>query len=198
MYRERILVRVCKRGELTEIGQRQERLRLPSAPVEYEVDCGWAPAPSFGRIGSEFHLQRRICQLALECDPLRRKPPFSVDLHEPVLAYVGTVVLMPFMVPWLAKGFTADPWTIAKPLLFFIAMPLVIGVAIRRVAEKFADKAAPVAKKVTGLNTLVLCAVLLWVYRSEIIGAVGAYAVATQILYYALLGLFVTLLPTWP
>src|SRR5512144_2568603 len=46
-------------------------------------------------------------------------------------AYAGTVVLMPFMVPWLAKGFTADPWTIAKPLLFFIAIPLVLGAAIR-------------------------------------------------------------------
>jgi BASS family bile acid:Na+ symporter len=88
----------------------------------------------------------------------------------------------------LAKGFTADPWTIAKPLLFFIAMPLVVGAAIRRAAEKFADKGAPVVKKVTGLNTLILCLVLLWLYRSEIIGAVGAYAIGTQILYYALLG----------
>ncbi|MGE5295896.1 MAG: bile acid:sodium symporter [Solirubrobacterales bacterium] len=105
-----------------------------------------------------------------------------------VLAYVGTVILMPFMVPLLAKGFTADPWTIAKPLLFFIAMPLVIGVAIRRAAEKSADKAAPVVKKVTGVNTIILCVVLLWVYRGEIIGAVGAYAIGTQILYYALLG----------
>ena len=101
-----------------------------------------------------------------------------------LMAYAGTVVMMPFMVPWLAKGFTADPWTIAKPLLFFIAMPLVIGVAIRRAAEK----AAPIVKRVTGLNTLILCAVLLWVYKGEIIGAVGAYAIGTQILYYALLG----------
>src|SRR5512143_1988477 len=54
-------------------------------------------------------------------------------------AYAGTVVLMPFLVPVLAKGFTADPWTIAKPLLFFIALPLVIGVAIRRAAEQLAD-----------------------------------------------------------
>src|SRR5512136_3005326 len=49
-----------------------------------------------------------------------------------LMAYAGTVVLMPFLVPWLAKGFTADPMTIAKPLLLFIAMPMVIGVAIRR------------------------------------------------------------------
>ena len=105
-----------------------------------------------------------------------------------LMAYAGTVVLMPFMVPWLAKGFTADPWIIAKPLLFFIAMPLVIGAAIRRATEKVAEKAAPIVKTVTGLNTLILCAVLLWVYKSEIIGAVGAYAIATQILYYTLLG----------
>src|SRR5512143_3249019 len=87
-----------------------------------------------------------------------------------LMAYAGTVVLMPFMVPWLAKGFTADPWTIAKPLLFFIVVPLIIGVAIRRAGENFADKAAPVVKKVTGLNTLVLGAVMLWIYRAEIIG----------------------------
>lgn len=105
-----------------------------------------------------------------------------------VIAYVGTVLLMPFMVPWLAKGFTADPWTIAKPLLFFIAMPLILGTAVRRAAEKFAEKAAPFVKTVTGLNTLILCTILLWVYKSEIIGAVGAYAIGTQILYYAMLG----------
>src|SRR5512143_3717452 len=69
-----------------------------------------------------------------------------------LVAFAGTVVLMPLMVPWLAKGFTADAWTIAKPLLFLIVIPLIIGVAIRRVAKKFADNAAPVVKKVTGVN----------------------------------------------
>ncbi len=103
-------------------------------------------------------------------------------------AYVGTVVLMPFMVPWLAKGFTADPWTIAKPLVLFIAMPLVIGAAIRRAAEAFAEKAAPIVNKLTGLNTLILCVVLLWHYRGEIMSAVGTYAIGTQVLYYGLLG----------
>src|SRR5512138_773078 len=90
-------------------------------------------------------------------------------------AYAGTVVLMPFMVPWLATGFTADPWTIAKPLLFFIAIPLVIGAAIRRSAETVAEKAAPVVRKVTGVDTLILGAILLWLYRSEIFSAVGTY-----------------------
>ena len=73
-----------------------------------------------------------------------------------LMAYAGTVLLMPFMVPWLAKGFTADPGTIAN--------------------------------KVTGLNTLVLVAVLLWLYRGDIFSAIGTYAIGTQILFYALLG----------
>ena len=105
-----------------------------------------------------------------------------------LIAYAGTVVLMPFMVPWLAKGFTANPWIIAKPLLFFIATPLVLGVVIRRFAERFAEKTAPIVKTVTGLNTLILCAVLLWVYKSEIFSAVGTYAIGSQILLYAVLG----------
>ena len=106
-----------------------------------------------------------------------------------LLAYVGTVLLMPFMVPLLVKGFTADPWTIAKPLLFYIALPLVIGAVIRTVKEAVAEKAAPIVKKVTGLATMILCVDLLWLYRSDIFGAVGSYAIGTQILFYAVLGI---------
>ena len=105
-----------------------------------------------------------------------------------LIAYAGTVLLMPFMVPWLVKGFAADPWTIAKPLLFFITIPLIIGAAIRHVTETTAEKAAPIVNKVTGLNTIILCLVLLWVYRGEIFSAVGTYAIGSQILCYALLG----------
>src|SRR5512137_1157252 len=101
-----------------------------------------------------------------------------------MVAFVGTVALMPFMVPLLAKGFTADPWTIAKPLVFFIAIPMVIGVAICRATKPVAEKSAPIVKKVTGLNTVILVVVLLWIYRSEIISSIGTYAIGTQILYY--------------
>lgn len=79
-----------------------------------------------------------------------------------IVAFVGTVILMPFMVPWLAEGFSADPWTIAKPLLFFIAIPLVIGVVIRRISETVAEKAAPIVKAVTTVGTIILCLDLLW------------------------------------
>lgn len=105
-----------------------------------------------------------------------------------LMAYVGTVVLMPLLVPVLAEGFTADPWTIAKPLLFFIAIPMVIGMLVRRYSTRVADRTAPIVKKVTGINTVILCLVLLWIYRSELLGSVGAFAIGTQVIYYAILG----------
>ncbi|WP_336516610.1 bile acid:sodium symporter family protein [Pollutibacter soli] len=105
-----------------------------------------------------------------------------------LIAYAGTVVLMPFMVPWLVKGFSADPWNIAKPLLFFITIPLIVGAVIRGVTASIADKSAPVVNKITGLNTILLVAILLCVYRADIFSAIGTYAIGTQLLFYALMG----------
>jgi BASS family bile acid:Na+ symporter len=41
---------------------------------------------------------------------------------------------------------------------------------------------------VANLSLLILCADLLWLYRVELFSSVGTYAIATQVLYYALLG----------
>ena len=104
-------------------------------------------------------------------------------------AYAGTVVLMPIMVPWLATGFTADPLTIAKPLVSFFAIPLILGAIIRRASMVFAEKAAPIVNGVTSLDTVLLGIILLWRYREGIISSVGSYAIGIQILYYAVLGI---------
>ena len=104
-----------------------------------------------------------------------------------LLTAVGTVIYMPLAVPVLVKGFTADTWTIAKPLLFFIATPLAIGIAVRRAAEPFAEKAHPIVKVVTGIDTIVLVIVALYLNWRDLLGAVGTYAIGTQLLYYGIL-----------
>ena len=38
-----------------------------------------------------------------------------------LLASVGTVIYLPVMIPVLVEGFTADAWTLAKPLVLYIA-----------------------------------------------------------------------------
>jgi BASS family bile acid:Na+ symporter len=77
-----------------------------------------------------------------------------------LMAYVGTVVLMPLLVPVLAEGFTADPWTIAKPLLFFIAIPMVLGICTRNVGPALATLMG-VADAPQGAITMCILAIFL-------------------------------------
>jgi len=61
-----------------------------------------------------------------------------------LLASLGTLIILPIMIPIVAPTLSADAWTIAKPLLFFIALPLAIGICFRLVKSAFADKAHPI------------------------------------------------------
>ena len=102
-----------------------------------------------------------------------------------LLASVVTVGYMPFAVPVMVKGLTADAWTIAKPLLFFLMVPLAIGMAIQRVSAPIAFRIEPLVKKTTGIATLVMLALCVVVYGKGFIGAVGTYAIGTQILFFS-------------
>ena len=48
-----------------------------------------------------------------------------------LLASAGTVVYMPLAVPVLVKGMTVSAWTVAKPMLLLVLIPLVVGMAIQ-------------------------------------------------------------------
>ena len=102
-----------------------------------------------------------------------------------VLTAVGTVVYMPLAVPVLVKGFSADAWTIAKPLVFFIATPLVIGIAVRLAAEAFAERAHPIVKKLTAIDTLIMLVLVVIIYGKDFVSAVGSFAIGAQILFCA-------------
>ena len=52
-----------------------------------------------------------------------------------LLMSVVTVVYMPFAVPVLVKGFTANAVTIAKPLVLFLLVPLAIGMCLKHRSE---------------------------------------------------------------
>ena len=103
-----------------------------------------------------------------------------------LLAAVGTVLYMPLLTPVLIPGFNADAWTIAKPLLYFILTPMVAGMTIRHAATAFADRFQPVCRKVTVMSIIVMFSLVLWIYRTDLAGMVGTYAIGTQFLYYAL------------
>ena len=104
-----------------------------------------------------------------------------------LLASLGTMILLPIMIPVVAPELTATPWMIAKPLLLFIALPLAIGICVRLVAGAVADKSHPIVKKFTSLDIILMLGIVLLLYWRDFLGAVGSYAIGAQILYYCLL-----------
>jgi len=104
-----------------------------------------------------------------------------------LLASAVTVVYMPFMVPVLVKGLSATPWMIAKPMLVFILLPMVVGVIFKLRWESIAAKVQPFVKKATGLDTLAMVTLLLVVYGKGLISSVGTFALGSQIVLVAVI-----------
>ena len=110
----------------------------------------------------------------------------SLALPFMLLASVVTVAYMPLAVPIMVKGLTADAWTIAEPLLFFLGVPLAVGMAIQRTSAPIALKIEPLVRKTTGIATLIMLVLCVVVYGKGFIGAVGTYAIGTQILFFSI------------
>ena len=100
-----------------------------------------------------------------------------------LLAAIGTVAFMPFAVPRMVSGLTADAWVVGKPLLFFVLVPLLVGMAVKGCAEPLASQLYPVVKKTTDIITMVMLAVMAIVYGEDFIGAIGSYAIGTLVLF---------------
>jgi len=104
-----------------------------------------------------------------------------------LLASVGTVIYMPVMVPVMVKGLTVSAWAVAKPLLFLVVIPLVIGVFIQNRWEAFATRIQPFVKKITGIDTLLMIVLIVLIYGKGFIGSVGSYAIGTQVIFFTVI-----------
>jgi BASS family bile acid:Na+ symporter len=104
-----------------------------------------------------------------------------------LLASAVTVVYMPLVVPIMVTGLTVTAWTVAKPMLVLVLIPLVIGVAIQRWSPSRASFLQPIVKKVTGLDTLVMLALILIIYGKGFVSAVGTYAIGMQVVFFTAL-----------
>jgi len=106
-----------------------------------------------------------------------------------LLASAVTVVAMPFMVPVLVKGLSATPWMIAKPMLVFILLPMVVGAIVRLRWEAVAARVQPYVKKATGVDTLAMVILLLVIYGKALIGSAGTFALGSQVVLVAVVAL---------
>ena len=104
------------------------------------------------------------------------------------LLTAGTILFLPFALPMMISGMQADAWSIARPLLLLIVLPLVVGMLVKMHADTFAERAAPVFGKVGNVSLLLLFVLLIALNARELIWVIGSGAIFAALLYFA--GLF--------
>ena len=160
---------------------------------------GWVVGPAFAVLLtkvlplSEPHalglLVFSLAPVAPMVSLLARKARSDMDFTAAVvpLAMVATVALLPLMTPWLMKGVSLNVWSLAKPLLLLVLLPLVVCAAIKALASPVAEKLFPTVKRLAGLSTL-LCLGFVVVFNfRDIVRTVGSFAIGAEVLF--LLGL---------
>jgi BASS family bile acid:Na+ symporter len=102
-----------------------------------------------------------------------------------ILGSIGTVALMPPALPMLIRGVSTDAWTIARPLLLFLLLPLMVGLALRSVQPGVAARMRPWASRIGNAAGIVLLVLVAVRYADDMWSAVGSYAIATQVAFVA-------------
>jgi BASS family bile acid:Na+ symporter len=103
-----------------------------------------------------------------------------------LLASAGTVIYMPIAVPLLVKGMSVSAWTVAKPMLFLVMLPLVVGMAIQLRRPSTAAFLQPYVKKITAVDTLLMLLVVVVMYGKGFADAIGTWAILAQVLFFTL------------
>ena len=100
-----------------------------------------------------------------------------------LIAAVDTVLLMPFAVPLLVPSLSVDPWTVAKPLLLLLFLPMAAGMAVKTVAPFVAVRLLKIVRPIASAATGLLLAAVGLRYFEGFVGTVGSYAIAAQLIY---------------
>ena len=99
------------------------------------------------------------------------------------LAMVATVVMLPLIGSFMIKGLTVNMWSLAKPLLLLILLPLVGGILLRLYASRFTDKIFPAMKRLAGITTVIAMLFVLVLYFPDFISILGSFAIGAHILF---------------
>lgn len=104
-----------------------------------------------------------------------------------LVATVGTVVFLPLLAPLLINGLTVGIWTLAKPLLTLVLLPLLAGFVIRACAPRAAGALFPVVKRGGAIFLLMTAVLTVILYGQSMLSALGSYAIGAQILFLGVL-----------
>lgn len=105
------------------------------------------------------------------------------------LLTLGTILFLPFALPLMIPGLQADPWSIARPLVLLIVLPLAVGMFVKSCASTFAGGAAPVLARIGNAALVLVFVLLLALNARALLGVLGSGAIFAALLYFV--GLFV-------
>ena len=98
---------------------------------------------------------------------------FSVGLM--LLLMVGSVVVMPLLLPVLIPGLSAEPWPLLKPLLVTMLLPLAVGIAVRAGSERWANRLRPTVRLVSNIAMLLAVVLLIGLNTTALLGTFGTW-----------------------
>ena len=107
--------------------------------------------------------------------------PFSIAIM--VLLMLGSIVFMPVALPYLIPGLSADPLSIAKPLILLLLLPLAIGFALSARWERASERVLPYLRKVSSLTFLLLLVLLVGLNLQALYAMLGSFAIITYLLF---------------
>jgi BASS family bile acid:Na+ symporter len=96
-----------------------------------------------------------------------------------VLLMAASIVLMPLMLPLILPGLAADPWSIAKPLIVVLVVPLMLGFALGGLDAKRLGPLLALARKVANGSFVLLLVLLIVLDLGAILGMFGSFVLAT-------------------
>lgn len=105
-----------------------------------------------------------------------------------LLVSAAMVAFMPLAVPVVVEGLDVDAWTIEKPMLLAILLPVAAGMAILRAWPAAAAALQPRVKKATAVATVVLVALTVVIYGKDLVGIRGSLAGVSQVLFFLAMG----------
>lgn len=110
---------------------------------------------------------------------------YSVALM--VLLMVGSIVFVPLALPLVVPGLSADPLSIAMPLVITMLLPLAVGFVFSRRWGTLSEGLLPYLRKLSNLAFLLLLVLLVGLNIEALVNTVGSFAMGTYVLFVVLM-----------
>ncbi|WP_291993096.1 bile acid:sodium symporter [Candidatus Accumulibacter sp. ACC003] len=108
-----------------------------------------------------------------------------------VLLMIGSIAFIPVVLPWVVPGLSADPWSIARPLLLMMLLPLALGFVLGGWWARASGRLLPFLRKLSSVAFMVLLVLLVGLNIGALVDTIGSFAIGTYglfVLAVALLG----------